>query len=239
MLIPTVLLVEDDVVQAEAYKAYLRYEPINLKHVTTGIEVQDFLQQTIPNVIILDLMLPDMNGMEILKDISQYSLACAVIIISSKTAVDIGKEARQYGTFDYIEKPFKAERLKLALHNALHQQDLSEKLDNFQQLSRSEYHGFIGASQPMQSLYQLIDLVATTDASILISGETGTGKELCAKAIHNQSKRSDKPFVALNCGTMSKDLIESRLFGHVYLVTTRRRGNAVMTRQRHEFSYAR
>ncbi len=212
---PTVLLVEDDLVLAETYKAFCSDEPIDLIHVTTGAAVLDYLQQTIQNVIILDLMLPDMNGMDILKEVQQRQRACAIIIISAQTDVDIVVEAMRNGTFDYIEKPFKAERLLLTLHNALSQQVLYETIGECQHIYCSEYHSLIGASQPMQALYQLIDRVAATQASVFITGESGTGKELCAKAIHKQSQRKDKPFIVVNCAALPKELIESQLFGHV------------------------
>jgi len=211
--LPTVLLVENDVVSAETYKSYLTKEPIDLRAVTTGAAVLDFLQQAIPNVIILDLMLPDMNGMSLLKIVQQRKLACAIIIISAQTDVDTIVKAMRLGTFDYIEKPFKAERLLLTLHNAL-QQTLYEKIGEYQK-HRSQYQGLIGASQPMQAIYQMIDQVASMQAPVLITGETGTGKELCAEAIHKQSQCRDKPLITLNCANLQKELIESQLFGHV------------------------
>jgi two-component system, repressor protein LuxO len=94
-------------------------------------------------------------------------------------------------------------------------QALYEMIDESQNLSHSEYHGFIGASKPMQALYQMIEQVALTQVSVFITGESGTGKELCAEAIHKQSQRKEKPFIVVNCAALPKDLIESQLFGHI------------------------
>ena len=108
-----------------------------------------------------------------------------------------------------------AETYQAFLSNEPLRYELNEKIDEYQHLHRCEYHKIVGASQPMQTIYQLIDKIAPTQASILITGETGTGKELCAQAIHKQSPRKDKPFITINCGAFPKDLIESQLFGHV------------------------
>ncbi|MDM8557406.1 sigma-54 dependent transcriptional regulator [Candidatus Parabeggiatoa sp. HSG14] len=211
----TVLLIEDDLVVSETYKAYLSNEPINLVHVTNGTDVLEYCKHTIPEVLILDLMLPDMNGMDILKRIKQRQLNCAVIIITGQKSANITDEAMRYGAFNLLEKPFEASQLLFILRNAIRQHDLYDKLNSYQKTQRNTYHDFIGASNEIRTIYQIIDTIATAKASIFIEGESGTGKELCAVAIHKESLRKDKPFIALNCGAFPKDLIESELFGHV------------------------
>jgi len=133
----------------------------------------------------------------------------------------------QYGAFDFIEKPFKDERLVVTLHNALRQNALRQKVASYEKFKRKQYHKMIGMSKPMQTIYQIIDNVATSDVSILITGESGTGKELCAEAIFRESKRKDKPFITINCAAIPKDLIESEIFGHVKGAFT----NAISDRQ--------
>ena len=211
-----VLLVEDDVITAAIDKSILRDEPISLTHLETGNATLTYLKKMVPNVILLDLGLPDMNGMDILKYIHQQQLKCAVIVITMEHTVDVVVEAMRYGAFDFIEKPCQANRLLVTLRNALHQHHLSQKVEFYEEtFKRQQYHDFIGASKPMQIIYQIIDNVATSKASILITGESGTGKELCAKAIHQESRCKDKPFIALNCAAIPKDLIESQIFGHL------------------------
>ncbi|HDN26371.1 MAG TPA: sigma-54-dependent Fis family transcriptional regulator [Thioploca sp.] len=213
---PTVLLVEGDVVTATTYKTFLSEEPINLTHVETGTAALTYLQNRVPTIILLDLELPDINGMMILKYLKQQQLGCTVIAITAENAVDVVIEAKLEGAFDYIEKPLQANRLIIALRSAIPQYN-STPFSDFVQKDRlrERYHKFIGASKPMQTVYQMIDNVATSQAPILITGEHGTGKELCADAIHRESRRKDKPFVVLDCAVIPNDLLESHLFRHV------------------------
>ncbi len=210
---PTVLLVEDDIVTAKCYKSYLPKKLINLLHVDTGEAALRYLQQATPAVILLELGLPDMNGMTILKSIHDQQLQSVVIIITAENQVDVVVEAMRYGAFDFIEKPCQADRLLVRLDNALHQHNLYQSREFNQEYP--QYHDLIGASKPMQAVYQIIDNVATSSAPILITGETGTGKELCAQAIYKESQRANKSFVVCNCATIPAQLQESHLFGHV------------------------
>ena len=120
------------------------------------------------------------------------------------------------GADDFIEKPVSASRLKTSVKNLLEQARLKNILDNYQNtFERKNYHGFIGSSLPMQAVYRIIDSAAPSKATVFITGESGTGKEVCAEAIHEQGDRAKKPFVALNCGAIPHDLMESEIFGHV------------------------
>jgi len=213
-----VLLIEDDVVIAETYKAYLEDEPIKLVHVKTGNTALTHLQQTIPKVILLDLGLPDMNGIEIIKHVKQHRLNCAIIVLTAKNAVEIVVEAMRYRIFDFLEKPVQANRLIATLHQALSaQQSRSPRSVNIHSPPEKiqQYHQFIGASPPMQDIYHTIVQIANGNATVLITGETGTGKELCADAIHQESRRRRKPFIVFNCAAIPPHLMESEVFGHV------------------------
>ena len=213
---PKVLVVEDDVVIAAMYKNFLSEEPMALTHVDTGNAALSYLNHTIPHAILLDLGLPDMNGMDILKSIQQQQLGCTIIVITMESSIDIAVEAMRCGAFDFLEKPFQKNRLIVTLCNALRQQHLSEIIESDKKcIKRDHYYDFIGDSKRMQALYQIIDHVAASKASVLITGESGTGKELCAQAIYKQSQRSAQPFITLDCTAIPKDLIESQLFGHV------------------------
>lgn len=115
-----------------------------------------------------------------------------------------------------MEKPINADRLKASIKNHLKRNKLENLVEDLQStLDRKRYQGFIGSSLPMQAVYKIIDSVAPTTASVFVCGESGTGKEVCAEAIHNQSNRKDKPFIALNCGAIPRDLVESEIFGHM------------------------
>lgn len=213
---PKVLLVEDSPSLALVYQEYLRNEPWHVSHCDTGQDALTFINATPPDVILLDLELPDINGMEILKHVYQSHLPSAVVIITAHGSVDIAVEAMRYRALDFVEKPFDAKRLIVTLRNALEHQKLSRIVEIYREnFDREQYHGFIGASLAMQGVYRIIDNAAPSTATVFITGESGTGKELCAEAIHKQSPRREKPFIPLNCAAIPKDLMESEIFGHV------------------------
>jgi two-component system, repressor protein LuxO len=213
---PEVLLIEDSPSLAMTYQEYMRKEPWNISHVTTGQDSLPIINQTPPTVILLDLKLPDMNGMDILKEIHAKQIPCSVIIITGHASTDIAIEAVRYGAFDFLEKPFNGNRLLVTVRNALKQFDLTRTVETYQEnYERSQFHRFLGASLAMQGIYRMIENAAPSKASVFITGESGTGKELCAEAIHKVSPRQEKPFITLNCATIPKDLMESEIFGHV------------------------
>jgi two-component system repressor protein LuxO len=174
------------------------------------------LDQSPPAALLLDLKLPDMDGMDILKQVHRQQMPTSVVIITGHGSVGVAVDAMRYGAFDFIEKPFDAKRLKVTLRNALDRQSLTALVDSIKEdFQRERYHGFIGGSLEMQRVYRIIDSAAPSKATTFITGESGTGKEVCAEAIHRQSPRRAAPFVALNCGAIPRDLMESEIFGHV------------------------
>jgi len=211
-----VLIVEDSEALAEVYAGYLRDEPYVVTHVGEGTSALSFLERSPPEALLLDLKLPDMDGMEILKHIHRQQMPTSVVIITGHGSVDVAVDAMRYGAFDFIEKPFDAKRLKVTLRNALDLQSLAALVDSIKEdFQRERYHGFVGGSLKMQTVYRIIDSAAPSKATVFITGESGTGKEVCAEAIHRQSQRREAPFVALNCGAIPRDLMESEIFGHV------------------------
>ena len=210
---PIVLLLEDDLIVTKTYQIFLKNEPVKLTCLKTGANALAYLQQTTPTVILLDLGLPDMNGMKILEYVQQQQLSSSVIVVTADKSVKIVVEAMRYGAFDFIEKPFQKNRLIVTLRNALQHNVLSKKVEIYEhKLKHQRYHSLIGVSQPMQAIYHIIDNIAKSNASVLITGETGTGKELCAQAIYKESQRQNKPFIAINCAAITKDLMESGIF---------------------------
>ena len=211
-----VLLVEDTLPLAEVYKAYLADSAVTVEHVETGTAALSRLAETGFDILILDLKLPDMDGLEILKTLHAGGNDAAVIVITAHGSVNSAVEAMRLGAFDFIVKPFNAARLTVTLRNVLERQNLARMVARYRQnLDRNQFYGFVGASPEMQAVYQTIESVAGSRASVFITGESGTGKELAAEALHRASSRRQKPFITLNCAAIPKDLLESEIFGHV------------------------
>lgn len=213
---PRVLLVEDSVSLAAVYQEYLKSEPIELIHVERGLEAQTIIESQAPSVVLLDLKLPDIPGEEVLAWIKERGFPVSVIVITAHGSVNIAVEMMRLGAVDFLQKPFDARRLITTLQNVLENARLKTIVDEFANtFERNHYHNFIGASLPMQAVYQIIDSAAPSKATVFITGESGTGKEVCAEAIHKQSRCKEGAFIAINCGAIPKDLMESEIFGHV------------------------
>ncbi|WP_261844868.1 sigma-54-dependent transcriptional regulator [Aliamphritea ceti] len=213
---PTLLLVEDDPTMTAVCKSYLRDQEYDLHCVADGSAAQQALSQQSFDGILLDLSLPDMNGLDILKQISSEEHPAEVIITTGDCSMNTAIEAMQLGARDYLVKPFDQERLLTTLKNTFESQNLKRIVETYHnEIDRHQFCGFIGSSLAMQRVYQIIDSAADSKATIFITGESGTGKEVCAEAIHQHSGRKKAPFIALNCGAIPKDLIESEIFGHV------------------------
>ncbi|KWU01603.1 LuxR family transcriptional regulator [Vibrio toranzoniae] len=213
---PKVLLVEDSTSLAVLYKQYVKDEPYDIFHVETGTEAKIFIERHAPQLVILDLKLPDMPGEEVLDWISDNDIPTAVVIATAHGSVNIAVDLIQRGAEDFLEKPIQADRLRTSINLHLRRAKLENLVDDIQsKFDRNRFHNFIGSCLPMQAVYKIIDSVAPTTASVFINGESGTGKEVCAEAIHQESQRNGKPFVAINCGAIPRDLMESEIFGHV------------------------
>ncbi len=216
--LPKILMVEDTPTLVVLYQEYLRREKIDLHIAKTGEEATSWLKNNMPDAVLLDLKLPDMDGMDILKQLSQDDLANRVIVMTAHGSNAAAVEATKLGAYDFIVKPFTAHRLQVTLGNVIKQSQLNKKVVELQQSTsaRERFCGFIGRSLPMQSVYKVIEAAAPSKATVFIKGESGTGKELAAEAIHQLSTRSAKGnFTAINCAAIPKDLMESEIFGHV------------------------
>lgn len=212
----SILMIEDTVLLAELYMEHLRDENVKITHFTTGKEGLTYLSDHTPHIILLDMNLPDMDGMDILKHISETGMKCCVIVITGYGAVSRVVDAMRLGAFEYLQKPFDQARLVLTVRNAMERIYLRQMVDSYKsQFGITEYHGMLGSSHVMQSVYDTIENVASSSATVFIAGESGTGKELCAQAIHDISIRGHKEMVILNCSAIPKDLMESEIFGHV------------------------
>ncbi|WP_299178719.1 sigma-54 dependent transcriptional regulator [uncultured Neptuniibacter sp.] len=219
MAVPTVnriLLIEDDVSMAAVYRSYLTGLAYQIHHEETGQGALTALDRESFDGILLDLTLPDMNGLEILEKVNREEMQVEVIVTTGDCSMTTAIEAMQLGARDYLVKPFSKDRLLTTLNNTFENQKLKRIVETYrEEIDRHNFCGFIGSSLPMQRVYQVIDSAASSKATIFITGESGTGKEVCAEAVHQRSERNGAPFIALNCGAIPKDLIESEIFGHV------------------------
>lgn len=209
-------MVEDSVALARVYQEYLKPMSIEVTHVTEGRAGLDELVKNDPDVVLLDLNLPDMNGLELLDELKQLPQDPTVVVVTAMGTVNTAVEAMRAGAFDFLQKPFDAERLRVTVRNALEKQGLKALVKTYQEsLERGSFHGFVGSSIPMQAVYRIIESAASSRASVFITGESGSGKEVCADAIHKEGVRRDKPFIALNCAAIPSELMESEIFGHI------------------------
>ncbi|NQX88374.1 MAG: sigma-54-dependent Fis family transcriptional regulator [Halioglobus sp.] len=212
---PKVLMVEDSISLSTLYKAYLEDSHYTLVSVASLGAAHAALDACQPDIVLLDIELPDGNGMDFLTHIAAQDTPAKVVVMTAHGTSDMAVKAMQQGASDFLTKPFDATRLKVTLDNTAAQLELGKRANELAALERDKYFDFVGKSLAMQSVYRTIDSLASSNATGFIVGESGTGKELAAIAIHRQSARSKAEFVAINCGAIPGELMESELFGHV------------------------
>jgi DNA-binding NtrC family response regulator len=187
----------------------------NIKTFTNGSDGLNALSEN-PDLVLLDIMLPDINGNEVLARIKQKYPHIPVIMLSAQGSVEVAMESIRLGAFDYFPKPIDKNRLEPAIRNAIKNFDLERELENLKENLQKEYSfdNIISADRKMQDAFKMISKVLDNDINVLIEGESGTGKELVARAIHFNGKRKSAPFVVVNCASIPRELLESELFGH-------------------------
>ena len=210
-----VLMVEDSPSLTEVYKAYLadsNYHVVATDSLGSAHAVLGAFQ---PDIVLLDIELPDGSGMDFLTAAQALKTPPKIVVMTAHGTSDMAVDAIRLGAFDFLTKPFDGSRLRVTLDNAVAQLRLGQRVHELASLERDHYGQFIGKSLAMQSVYKTIDSLAASDATAFVVGESGTGKELAAEAIHQHSPRKDKAFIAINCGAIPGELMESELFGHV------------------------
>jgi two-component system, NtrC family, response regulator PilR len=214
--IPHLLVVDDELSMRELLDVMLTKEGYRVTCAESGRKAISLIEKTEFDLLLCDIRLGDITGIDVLKALRNQNKDTVVIMISAYATTEAAVEAMNEGAYDFVPKPFNNEELKHTIKNALKVRTLEhekEILDD--ELKRTLHFGkIVGKSPSMRNIYNLIKQVARTKTNILITGESGTGKELIAKAIHEESARNDQPFVVVNCGGIPETLMESELFGH-------------------------
>ena len=215
----TILIIDDDRRATEVLKLMLELEEqyaIITAH--SGQEALKKLENTTVDVVLTDVKMNDMNGLEVLSAVKDSHPDLPVIMMTAYASIETAIKATRDGAYDYLQKPFDNEKLRIIIRNALREYQLAQQTRQLKQELRSirepNMPDIIGKSEAMQVVFQQVMLAANSSAPVLILGETGTGKELVARAIHKNSERHKEPFLAENCSAISDTLMESELFGH-------------------------
>ncbi len=211
-----ILVIDDDVSITRSIRRILEGERMKISSCDDGEKGLRMIEKTPFDLILLDLRLGAMDGLEVLKDIKAHDADQLVIMITGFANVSSAVEAMKRGAYDYIQKPFTADELKLAVEKALQNVALRKEVEELRkrQMEKNKFNKIIGNSREIKKVLSLVRTFAATDITVLVEGESGTGKELVAEYLHYLSPRYAKPFIALNCGAVAKNLLESELFGY-------------------------
>lgn len=216
MSIGRILIIEDSPSLARTYEAQLKSDAAAIEIAEDGAAGERAMGAGRPDCILLDLHLPDANGMDMLKAWRASGITTPIVVITANGSINIAIDAMREGATDFLVKPFGADRLVTTVKNAVEKSKLERVVKALEQSKpKAQFAEFIGSSLPMQAVYRVLESAAPSNAGVFITGETGTGKELAARAVHSSSARAGRAFIAVNCGAIPKDLIESELFGHV------------------------
>ncbi|HUU11766.1 MAG TPA: sigma-54 dependent transcriptional regulator, partial [Phycisphaerae bacterium] len=212
-----VLVVDDDEIILTSLSEFLRLEGYGVETARSFQEASSLLAAATFQVIIADVSMPEVGGFELLKMVRNRYPDTAVIMITGYGTIESAVEAIKHGAFDYLTKPIIDDEIKLTIDRALQQQVLMAENRSLRHQLAERYSlgNVIGHDEKMLKVFDLIEAVADTPTTVLVTGESGTGKSLVARAVHQRSNRRDKPFVEVACGALPETLLESELFGHV------------------------
>ena len=211
-----ILVVDDEEIMRDVLSTLLGAENYSVDFAHNGAQALEKARESDYSVVLLDLMMPDMDGLQVLEQFRKMESNPVTVILTAFASIEKAVKATKLGAFDFITKPFKNDEILLAVKNAAEHRRLLEENLRLKKSLRERYNfkNIIGKSAAMQQVFDLIAQVAPRRSTILVQGDSGTGKELVAKAIHASSGRADAPFVAINCGNIPSDLLESEIFGH-------------------------
>ncbi len=211
-----IMIVDDERIIRESFFHWFQKSGHKVATAASGNEALEKLGETPYDLLFVDIKMPGMDGIELLVAVKETYPETMVIIITAYGSIESSVQAMRIGATDYLLKPFKPDQLSLVMEKVIQQQKRTSEYNylkgRLEKITR--FYNIIGQSAAMTEIFEMIAEVAGTDASVLLAGETGTGKELVAKAIHAKSPRANLPFIAINCGAMPDTLLESELFGH-------------------------
>jgi two-component system response regulator PilR (NtrC family) len=212
-----ILVVDDEKSMCEFLEIMLKKEGYDITSTTSGKKALELLDNNLYSMVFTDVRMPGVDGFEVLRKTKETSPDTVVIMITAYGSPEGAVTAIKEGAYDYITKPFRVEEVKLTIKKSLERSDLIRENIRLRQEveERYKFWNLIGKSPKMQRVYELVEKVSQTKANVLITGQSGTGKELVAKAIHYNSARKDRSFITLNCGAIPENLLESELFGHM------------------------
>ena len=222
-----ILVVDDERSMREMLAILLKREGHDVSVAESGRGAIDLLNQKPFDLVVSDARMPDVDGLEVLRHARSINPSVIAIMVTAYGSPDLLRGVAQLGVNDYVEKPFNTEVLRFRIRNELDRRRLQQEnvLLKRAMHSANRFENIIGNSRPMQEVFELVETIAQTASTVLITGESGTGKELIARAIHVRSPRSDRPFVAVNCGALTETLLDSELFGHMRGAFTGADGN--------------
>jgi len=212
-----ILVVDDEQLIRWSLEQNLKKQGYEVVTAASGEDALRMVKEEEPNLMLLDIQLPGMNGMEVLEKVKEINEEIIVIMVTALGILETAVKAMRLGAFDYINKPFNLEELAIIIKKALETGELKREVAHLrsEQTGRYGIDQIIGSSKHMEYVKTMIEKIAQSDAStVLVQGESGTGKELVAKAIHYESARADRPFMAINCAAVPETLLESELMGH-------------------------
>ncbi len=211
-----ILIVDDELIMRESLAGWLRRDGYGVHTASSGEEALGKIEETRFDILLVDIKMEGLSGLDVLRQVKEDDPDVAVIMITAYGSISTAIEAMKNGAFDYLLKPFDPNELGVLVEKIVEHQarDLETQYLREQHKDRTRFESMIGQSMAIQEVFDLIQDIAPTDSTILITGETGTGKGLAAKAIHTHSLRCDGPFVVVNCGAFPEHLLESELFGY-------------------------
>ncbi len=211
-----ILVVDDEEIIRESLSFVLKKEGYYVDEAENGRVAYDMILQDSYDLIISDLEMPGLKGTQLLEEVKKINIQTLIVIITAYGSLETAISALRNGASDYILKPLEFDELLIKIRRLFEMKNLliENKILRKELQRNYDFENFIGKSNAIKRIYEMIDTVAETDSTVLITGRSGTGKELVARALHFKSKRKDKSFIAVNCGAISETLIESELFGH-------------------------